>query len=102
MVKENEQLIKTLREEVAAIKLRCFRLTMDNEKLNFTLRNKTDNLKNFADTITNLTNENNQLQNKFHDLSTENKNLVDSLQMRINQIDQLKNDLESIKLVSIV
>jgi len=102
LVKENEQLIKSLREEVAAIKLRCFRLTMDNEKLNFTLRNKTDNLKNFADTITNLTTENNQLQSKFYDLSNENKNLVDSLQQRINQVDQLKNDLESVKLDQIV
>lgn len=102
LVKENESLIKSLREEVAAIKLRCFRLTMDNEKLNFTLRNKTDNLKNFADTITNLTTENNQLQSKFYDLSNENKNLVDSLQQRINQVDQLKNDLESIKLEQII
>lgn len=101
LVKENEQLIKTLREEVAAIKLRCFRLTMDNEKLNFTLRNKTDNLKNFAETITNLTHDNNQLQSKFHDLSLENKNLVESLQNRINQVDQLKTDLETVKLVSI-
>ena len=41
LVRENEQLIKSLKEEVASIKLRCFRLTMvgffghgDNNELN--------------------------------------------------------------------
>ena len=30
LIKENEQVIKSLKDEVASIKLRCFRLTMVN------------------------------------------------------------------------
>ena len=84
-----------MKEEVSAIKLRCFRLTMDNEKLNHALRTKTDNLKNLADTITSLTNDHTNLQNKFDDLTSENRNLMESLQLRIDQVAQLKSDLET-------
>lgn len=90
-----------MKEEVASVKSRCLRLTMDNEKLNFALRSKADNLKNLAETITNLTNENNKLQLKFDDLTNENKNLIQSLEHRISQVEQLKNDLETVKLVSL-
>ena len=92
-------MIQVLKEEVSAIKLRCFRLTMDNEKLNHALRTKTDNLKNLADTITSLTNDQANLQNKFDDLTSENKNLMESLQVRIDQVAQLKSDLETVKMV---
>ena len=72
---------------------------MDNEKLNHALRTKTDNLKNLADTITSLTNDQANLQNKFDDLTSENKNLMESLQVRIDQVAQLKSDLETVKMV---
>lgn len=98
LIRENEALIKTLKDEVASIKLRCFRLTMDNEKLNFTLRSKADSLKNLAETISSLTNDNNNLQEKFNDLSVDNKNLLESLQERIGQVASLKNELESVKM----
>ena len=42
LVRENEQLIKSLKEEVASIKLRCFRLTMASE-LKHLLNNKSNN-----------------------------------------------------------
>ena len=72
---------------------------MDNEKLNHALRSKADNLKNLADTIASLSNDHNTLQNKFDDLTSENKNLMDSLQLRIDQVAQLKSDLENVKMV---
>ncbi len=122
LVRENEALIKSLKDEVASIKLRCFRLTMvsakpclgsylyliyfkiypifkDNEKLNFTLRNKADSLKNLAETISSLTKENNSLQDRFNDLSNDNKNLLGSLQERIDQVAALKTELESVRIV---
>lgn len=98
LIKENETVIKSLKDDVAAIKLRCFRLTMDNEKLNFTLRNKADSLKNLAETITSLTSDNDSLQMRFNDLSNDNKNLLVSLQERIDQVASLKKELESIKI----
>ena len=100
LVKENEDLITVLKDEVANVKLRCMNLTMENDKLNFTLRSKADNMKSLADTISSLTDENQRLQTKFHDLTAENKNLVDSLQHRVQQIVQLKIDLETVKCVS--
>lgn len=119
LIRENEALIKSLKDEVASIKLRCFRLTMvtekpckfiawklsnfqffqDNEKLNFTLRSKADSLKNLAETISSLTSDNNNLQEKFNDLSIDNKNLLETLQDRINQVASLKTELESAKIV---
>ena len=99
LIKENEDLIQILKDEVSSVKLRCFRLTMDNEKLNHTLRTKADNLKNLAETISNLSIENNKLQTKFEDVTAENKQLYESLQVRIDQVAQLKNDLETVKMV---
>lgn len=98
LIQDNESLIKSLKEEVASIKLRCFRLTMDNEKLNFTLRSKADSLKNLAETISSLTQDNNSLQSRFNDLSNDNKNLLESLQERISQVASLKSELESVRI----
>ena len=69
--------------------------------MNATLKGKADNLKNLAETIGRLTEENNKLQNKFDDLTAENKSLVDSLEHRIEQVAQLKSDLETVKFVSL-
>lgn len=99
LIKENEEIIRVLKDEVSSVKLRCLRLTMDNERLNHTLKNKADNLKTVADQLTNLANENNKLQDKFESLSTENKNLFESLQQRLDQIEELKGELQSVKLV---
>ena len=68
--------------------------------MNATLKGKADNLKNLAETIGSLTEENNKLQTKFEDLTAENKSLVDSLEHRIEQVAQLKSDLETVKFVS--
>jgi chromosome segregation ATPase len=100
LIKENEDLIKMLKEEVSAVKIRCLRLTMDNEKLSSALKLKTDDMKSLNDTITSLADENSKLQGKFQDLTNENKTLLDSLQQRIDQVAQLKCDLESVKMVS--
>lgn len=98
VVRDNEGVIKTLKDEVASIKLRCFRLTMDNEKLNFTLNNKADNLRNLAESLTNITSDNDNLQNQLNDFSNENKNLKDQLQERLDQVDSLKADFETTKI----
>lgn len=100
LIKENEEIIHSLKDEIAEVKLRCMRLTMDNEKLNSTLRAKTDNLKNLADTINHLTDENKRLQTKFDSLSAENMSLCETLQQRVEQVEQLKNDLKAVKTVS--
>lgn len=102
LILENEDLIQGLKEEVSSIKLRCFRLTMDNEKLNHALKTKAGDLKNLADTMENLSNDHSNLQSKYLDLTTENKDLMDSLQIRIDQVALLKNDLESVKMENIV
>ena len=101
LVQENEDLIKTLQDEVSSFKLRCLKLNMDNEKLNYALKLKSENVNNLTTQLTSLNDENNKLQNKFDNLTSENKNLLDSLQHRIDQINQLKNDLENVRSVCI-
>lgn len=98
IIKENEVMIKGLKDEVASIKLRCFRLTMDNEKLNFTLRNKADSLKNLAENITSLTSDNNNLLTKFNDLTSNNRDLMEKLEERIDQVASLEKQMESVKI----
>jgi chromosome segregation ATPase len=102
LVQENEDIIKTLQDEVASFKLRCFKLNMDNEKLNYAMKLKSENVNNLTTQLTSLNDENNKLQNKFDNLTNENKNLLDSLQHRIDQISQLKDDLENVKIVCII
>ena len=75
------------------------KLTMDNEKLNFTLKSKTESLKNLNETLLTLTNENTRIQNRFESLSEENKNLHDVLQQRVEQVEQLKHELDGVKKV---
>jgi predicted nuclease with TOPRIM domain len=55
---------------------------------------------NLTDKIASLTEENARLQDKFDSISGENRNLLDSLQTRIDQVAQLKSELESVKLVN--
>lgn len=98
LIKENEEIISTLKDEIASVKLRCMRLTMDNEKLNYTLRTKADTLKNLTETLNTLTNENTRLQSKFDGITAENKSLHESLQQRVLQVEQLKSDLETVKI----
>jgi hypothetical protein len=74
---------------------------MDNEKLNYALKLKSENVNNLTTQLTSLNDENNKLQSKFDNLAHENKNLLDSLQHRIDQINQLKYDLENVKIVCI-
>lgn len=101
LIKENEELITCLRAELNAMKRRCLDLTLDNEKINNTLKNKVEVFVNMTETISNLTTENARLQTKFESLSAENRDLVDSLQTRIDQVAQLKAELENLKMVKL-
>lgn len=128
LIKENEDLITCLKVEVTSVKKRCLELTLvtlplhritqkekyiypffvlfcycafeqENEKINNTLKSKVENLTNLTSTIANLTEENTRLQDKFDTLSAENRDLVASLQSRVDQVTQLKAELDNIKLV---
>ena len=72
---------------------------MDNDKLNYTLKTKTDSLNSLTEKLNSLTDENRKLQSKFDSVSVENKNLQEALQDRAQQVDQLRTDLESVKTV---
>lgn len=98
LVQENEELIKVLKEEVSNVKMRCMKLNLDNDKLNFAVKLKSENLRDVTTQLVSLNDENTKLQNKFDDLANENKNLQDSLKNRIDQINQLKGDLEDVKM----
>ena len=100
LINENEDLIQNMKEEIATVKSKCLRLTLDNEKLNYTLKMKVENLKNMSENISFLSNENKQLQSKFDELTSENKSLSQSLQERCAEIEQLKTELTSLKMVS--
>jgi hypothetical protein len=78
------------------------RITMENEKLNHALKSKTESMKGMTDTINSLTIENNMIHSKFESASHENKQLYESLTQRAEQVEQLKSDLESVKIVSIL
>ena len=65
LLKENEALIAIFKEEINEFKGRCLKLSTENEKLNFTLKNRADNLKNYSETLSNLNEENSQLKSKF-------------------------------------
>lgn len=65
LLKENEALIAIFKEEISDFKSRCLKLSTENEKLNFTLKNRADNLKNYSETLSNLNEENGQLKGKF-------------------------------------
>lgn len=77
-----------------------FYLFQENEKINNTLRNKVETFVNMTETISNLTAENARLHTKFESLTAENQDLVQSLQTRIDQVAQLKTELESLKTVN--
>ncbi len=123
LIKENDESIRMFKDELNNVKMRCLRLTMDNEKLNYTLQSKCENFKTVNDTLSNLATENDKLKIKFdvnsavlatpiHSnmllnlalfskyLSNENRNLVELLQRRISQVESLKQDLENVKMVS--
>jgi len=100
LINENDDLITSLKEEIATVKSKCLRLTLDNEKLNYTLKMKVENLKNMSENISFLSNENKQLQGKLDQLTNKNKSLSDSLQERCAEIEQLKTELTSLKMVS--
>ena len=100
LIKENEEIIRALKDEIATVKVRCMRLTMDNEKVNHALRNKTESLRHLTETVAHLTDENAKLQTKFSSLAAENKSLSESLQQRGEQVEKLKSDLKSVKIVS--
>jgi FtsZ-binding cell division protein ZapB len=89
-----------LKEEIATVKSKCLRLTLDNEKLNYTLKMKVENLTKMSNKISFLSNENKLLKMDFEKLSGENKSLLESLQERSAEIEQLKTELSSLKMVS--
>lgn len=84
LMKENEEVIICLKEELSSVKLRCLKLTMDNDRLTHTLKSKTDNLKILQDQLATLVNENSQLQSKCDNLQNVEfkiKNLTQKLKI---------------------
>ena len=77
------------------------RLTMDNEKLNFTLKSKAEYLKALTDTISDLNSEKTNMQARFESIMAENKSLHGSLQEQVNHVAKLKTDMEAVKLVRV-
>lgn len=97
LVKQNEDLIKTLKDEIITVKVRCIRLTMENEKLCGQIKVKDQQATKLNESSAQINIDNAQLQKQLDDLLEENNKLMESLEQKVEIVAQLKSDLDKVK-----
>ncbi|RNA08855.1 tax1-binding 1, partial [Brachionus plicatilis] len=95
LMKENEEIIACLKDELSSVKLRCLKLTMDNDRLTHTLKTKTENLKNLQDQLSTLVSENSDLQSKYDNL--QNGQMLELEKKVSEQVEELNKLREQLK-----
>ncbi|CAF1053420.1 unnamed protein product [Brachionus calyciflorus] len=89
LIKQNEEIIDCLKEELSTIKLKCLKLSLDNERVNHTLKIKTDEVKNLQDQINLINQEKNDLIN-----NGQIENLEKKVQDQVDELAKLRDQLK--------
>ena len=65
LIKENEEIINCLKDELSSVKLRCLKFTMDNDRLDHTVKAKSDMCKNLQEQLNSIMKEKSDLQANY-------------------------------------
>lgn len=99
LIKENEDLIRILKEEVVSIKSRNLRTSLDNERLTHALKAKLEEISLLNDQLAMLKHDNQILLDKVENLNKEKQELNELLRNENENLEKFKKNMENDKLV---